>query len=63
MADADQPLSFLSRLTTMEAHELQQALRDCEVEGLTHLALEASSIGLKEGRLAGTHIEVAVEEV
>ena len=47
-------------LTTMEAHELQQALRDCEVEGLTHLALEASSIGLKEGRLAGTHIEVAV---
>ena len=49
-----------SQLTTMEAHELQQAMRLAVNAGFTHLALEASSIGLKEGRLTGTQIEVAV---
>jgi UDP-N-acetylmuramyl tripeptide synthase len=44
----------------MEAPHLQQAMRQAVKAGFTHLALEASSIGLKEGRLTGTQIEVAV---
>jgi UDP-N-acetylmuramoyl-L-alanyl-D-glutamate--2,6-diaminopimelate ligase len=47
-------------LTTFEANELQHAMRHCYVQGFTHMALEASSIGLSEGRLGGTQIEVAV---
>jgi UDP-N-acetylmuramyl-tripeptide synthetase len=51
---------FAGGLTTMEAHELQRAMGYCRQEGITHLALEASSIGLSEGRLEGTQIEVAI---
>ena len=50
----------LGGLTTFEANELQHAMRFCRSESFTHMALEASSIGLKEGRLRGTEIEVAV---
>lgn len=49
-----------SPLTTMEAVELQQHLRAWADHGVTHLCIEASSIGLQEGRMQGTHIEVAV---
>jgi len=50
----------LGGLTTFEANELQHAMHFCRSERFTHMALEASSIGLKEGRLSGTQIEVAI---
>ncbi len=49
-----------SPLTTMEAVALQKQLRAWADQGVTHLCMEASSIGLQEGRMAGTRIEVAV---
>ena len=47
-------------LTTPDAVQLQQALHDFVAEGFAACAIEASSIGLHERRLAGTHIEVAL---
>ena len=47
-------------LTTPDAVRLQQALHDFAAAGFAACALEASSIGLQERRLAGTHIEVAL---
>ena len=47
-------------LTTPDPVRLQQALHDFVAQGFEACALEASSIGLKEHRLAGTHIEVAL---
>ncbi len=47
-------------LTTPDPVLLQQALRDFADAGLAAVALEASSIGLAEQRLAGTHIAVAL---
>jgi len=49
-----------SSLTTMEAVELQACMRKWVNAGVTHLCMEASSIGLKEARLEGTCIEVGV---
>ena len=49
-----------SGMTTPDAVRLQQALHDFVAEGFAGCALEASSIGLQERRLAGTHIEVAM---
>ena len=47
-------------LTTPDAVQLQQALHDFAADGFAACAIEASSIGLHEHRLAGTHIEVAL---
>jgi len=49
-----------STLTTMEAVELQAWMRKWVNAGVTHLCMEASSIGLKEARMDGTCIEVGV---
>jgi murE/murF fusion protein len=47
-------------LTTPDAVQLQQALHDFAADGFAACAIEASSIGLHERRLAGTRIEVAL---
>lgn len=59
---ADEAAQALSAtgLTTPDPIALQQALADFAAQGLVACALEASSIGLQEGRLAGTRIDVAV---
>jgi len=49
-----------SGMTTPDPVRLQQALHDFAAAGFAACALEASSIGLQERRLAGTHIEVAM---
>jgi UDP-N-acetylmuramoyl-L-alanyl-D-glutamate--2,6-diaminopimelate ligase len=61
-AVADAPAHALSStgLTTPDALALQQALAGFVEQGLVACALEASSIGLQEGRLAGTRIDVAI---
>jgi UDP-N-acetylmuramoyl-L-alanyl-D-glutamate--2,6-diaminopimelate ligase len=47
-------------LTTPDPVLLQRTLRQFQDEGLKACAMEASSIGIEEQRLAGTHIDVAV---
>ena len=47
-------------LTTPDPVLLQRTLRQFQDDGLKACAMEASSIGIEEHRLAGTHIEVAV---
>jgi UDP-N-acetylmuramoyl-L-alanyl-D-glutamate--2,6-diaminopimelate ligase len=47
-------------MTTPDPVRLQQALHDFVAQGFVACAIEASSIGLQERRLAGTHIEVAL---
>lgn len=47
-------------LTTPDALALHAALRRLADGGVAACAMEASSIGLEQGRLAGTHIAVAV---
>jgi UDP-N-acetylmuramyl-tripeptide synthetase len=47
-------------LTTPDPVTLQAALQGFVQQGLEACALEASSIGLSEHRLAGTHIDVAL---
>ena len=49
-----------SGLTTPDAVLLQQSFRQFVQVGLQACAIEASSIGLAEGRLAGTHIRSAI---
>jgi murE/murF fusion protein len=49
-----------SGMTTPDAVQLQQALHDFAADGVVACALEASSIGLQERRLAGTQIAVAL---
>ena len=49
-----------SRMTTPDAVRLQQALHDFVALGFGACAIEASSIGLQERRLAGTQVEVAL---
>jgi len=47
-------------LTTPDPVRVQQTLRQFADQGLRACAMEASSIGIEEQRLAGTHIRVAV---
>ena len=47
-------------LTTPDALALQHRLADFAARGIELVALEASSIGLQQGRLNGTRISVAV---
>ncbi|MFZ6710708.1 UDP-N-acetylmuramoyl-L-alanyl-D-glutamate--2,6-diaminopimelate ligase [Undibacterium sp. TC9W] len=46
--------------TTPDAISLQQKLADLQRDGAQALAIEASSIGLDQGRLNGLHFDVAV---
>lgn len=46
--------------TTPDAVLLQQRLATLRQEGATALAIEASSIGLDQGRMNGLHVDVAV---
>ncbi|WP_344763678.1 UDP-N-acetylmuramoyl-L-alanyl-D-glutamate--2,6-diaminopimelate ligase [Actimicrobium antarcticum] len=46
--------------TTPDAVLLQRRLRDLQQVGATSLAIEASSIGLDQGRLNGLHVDVAL---
>lgn len=46
-------------LTTPDAVSLQAALAQLRAEGAESVALEASSIGLVQGRLSGCHLDVA----
>ncbi|MEO6920092.1 MAG: UDP-N-acetylmuramoyl-L-alanyl-D-glutamate--2,6-diaminopimelate ligase [Collimonas sp.] len=46
--------------TTPDALLLQQSLRDMRQQGVTALAIEASSIGLEQGRMNGMHVDIAL---
>lgn len=50
----------LGLLTTPEATQLHSALRTCVRKGVRYMSMEASSVGLVEGRMKGLDIEVAV---
>lgn len=47
-------------VTNPPAHELQRYLREMVEAGMTHCVLEVTSQGLDQGRVNGTHIDVAV---
>jgi UDP-N-acetylmuramoyl-L-alanyl-D-glutamate--2,6-diaminopimelate ligase len=47
-------------LTTPDAVHLQRLLHDLQQRCCDHIAIEASSIGITQSRLSGTHISVAV---
>ena len=47
-------------LTTLQSVEWHAALANMRADGLSACALEASSIGVAEGRLNGTQIDVAI---
>ncbi|MBX3607953.1 MAG: UDP-N-acetylmuramoyl-L-alanyl-D-glutamate--2,6-diaminopimelate ligase [Piscinibacter sp.] len=59
-APADAPAVVATGLTTPDPVALQRALRDFVAQGFAACAIEASSIGLVEQRLAGTQIAVAL---
>jgi len=60
-AGADAPAAMRSTgLTTPDPVTLQNALADFVGRGFAACAIEASSIGIAEHRLAGTQVEVAV---
>ena len=60
-ADADAPPAFVATgLTTPDAVQLHAALRGFVDRGYAACAMEASSIGLEESRLAGVRIAVAL---
>ncbi|WP_061541738.1 UDP-N-acetylmuramoyl-L-alanyl-D-glutamate--2,6-diaminopimelate ligase [Collimonas fungivorans] len=46
--------------TTPDALLLQQALSNMRRQGVAALAIEASSIGLEQGRLNGMHVDIAL---
>ncbi|WP_395822752.1 UDP-N-acetylmuramoyl-L-alanyl-D-glutamate--2,6-diaminopimelate ligase [Collimonas sp.] len=46
--------------TTPDAVLLQRALSDMRSKGVSALAIEASSIGLDQGRLNGMHVDIAL---
>ncbi|MSQ75756.1 MAG: UDP-N-acetylmuramoyl-L-alanyl-D-glutamate--2,6-diaminopimelate ligase [Rhodoferax sp.] len=60
LAEGDSSALQPSGLTTPDAVLLQQSFRQFVQVGLKACAIEASSIGLAEGRLAGTHIRSAI---
>jgi UDP-N-acetylmuramoyl-L-alanyl-D-glutamate--2,6-diaminopimelate ligase len=59
-ADASPSTVISTGLTTPDPVLLQQTLRQFQDQGLKVCAMEASSIGIEEHRLAGTHIDVAL---
>ena len=61
-SDVDAKVSALQStgMTTPDPVTLQRAFRQFADDGFSACAIEASSIGLAEQRLSGTHIDVAV---
>ena len=59
-ADDDVPALTSTGLTTPDPITLQNALADFAARGFSSCAIEASSIGIAEHRLAGTRVAVAV---
>ena len=59
-ADADEVALDSTGLTTPDAVMLQRSLRELVDRGFVACAIEASSIGLAEHRLDGTHVDVAL---
>jgi len=55
----DQTGAHYGALTTPGPVELHRALDDLASRGVTHLAMEASSLGIEQRRLDGVHIAVA----
>ncbi len=56
----DQDVATGLHVTSPHAHELQRYLRQMVEVGMTHCVLETTSMGLDQGRVNGTHIDVAV---
>jgi UDP-N-acetylmuramyl-tripeptide synthetase len=54
------PHLYATGMTTPDPVLMQAKFRKFVDDGMTYCAIEASSIGLAENRLAGTHIELAV---
>src|SRR6218665_2353333 len=54
------PVLETAGMTTPDPLRLQRALRQFVDRGLSACAIEASSIGLEQGRLAGTQIRAAI---
>lgn len=48
------------QMTTLPAEYLHPLLRKCEEEGVTHVVLEASSLGLAAHRLAHCEIDIGI---
>lgn len=47
-------------MTTLPAEYLHPLLKRCEDDGVTHIVLEASSLGLSAGRLADCEIDIGI---
>jgi len=61
LADAGTTLPLQGNgFTTPDAVMLQRSLNDLVAQGFTACAIEASSIGIAEHRLAGTQVEIAL---
>lgn len=56
----DQEIPTGLHVTNPQAHDLQRYLRQMVEAGMTHCILELTSMGLDQGRVNGTHIDVAV---
>lgn len=50
----------LPKLTTLSAEYLHPLLKECEEKDVTHIIMEASSMGLEMERLAYCHIDIGV---
>ncbi|AOV09241.1 hypothetical protein BI350_13050 [Sporosarcina ureilytica] len=47
-------------MTTLPAEYLHPLLRDCEEKGITHIVMEASSLGLSTNRLEDCEIDIGI---
>ncbi len=56
----DRSISTGLHVTNPHAHELQRYLREMVEARMTHCIIEVTSFGLEQGRVNGTHIDVAV---
>lgn len=58
IGDEEMPTGL--HVTSPPAHDLQRYFRQMVEAGITHCVLEVTSFGLDQGRVNGTHIDVAV---
>ena len=56
----DREVSTGLHVTSPPAHQLQRYLAEMVEAGMTHVVLETTSMGLEQGRVNGTQIDVAV---
>ena len=59
MNKSDKPMADIAQLTTPDSLNLHASIAAVAKQGVTHLALEASSHGLQQHRLDGLNIHVA----